>query len=436
MILDSRSEVAPQAYAHHQAMAVPGLPDRATFLQRLDVAISLAERQHSSFAVLLLDVGLSADEGLLDLDRLNLAASAIRSTARLTDTLAFLSGSEFALLLSVGNEDGAVRVAGKIILALDDALGTASRTETSIGISMFAAHGRTAEPLLRAAEGALYQARRGHQGVILAVKVETSPEQLEAELEQRFGAAIAQDEFVLHYQPIVNLQSGLPVSVEALVRWNHPELGLLAPGEFLHLAEKDGTLVALSLRIVDAALAHLRGWRDQGLVLSMSLNVAISMLEREGADQIVLGCLHGLSLPPDCLTLELRDEGLLDLSSTVLKNLFGLASAGICLSIDDFGHGTGSLQVLRDLPVQEIKLEGDFVAQVYRSEADATIIGALIALGRKLGKCVVAKGIESDEVRQKLCELGCEYGQGFHFAQALDAKALQSWCANRIGGVA
>ncbi|GAB2896185.1 hypothetical protein GCM10027046_27000 [Uliginosibacterium flavum] len=431
MIFDTATAVAPRPVAIDN-LAVPGLPDRATFLRRLEMAIRTAERQNSSFAVLLLDAGLSPDDGLLDLSLLNKAAIAIRATVRLSDTVAFLSGCEFAVLLSVGNEEGAMRVAGKIISTLGEMMGLETPPDVAVGVAMFSAHGKTGEALLRAAEGALYQARRSNRDIMLAVRAEVLSDEFFAELEERIGTAIEQDEFVLHFQPVVKLQTGLPVSTEALARWHHPELGLMRPAEFLHLAESEGNVEALSLRLTDRALNQARIWRERGMSLSLSLNISTALLECADLDQKILSRLHTLALEPRSLTLELRDEGLSSLSPTATKSLFSLASAGVCLSIDDFGRGAGALRSLRDLPVQEFKIDAEFSAQVCRSEADAAIVASLVTLGRKLGKVVIAKGIESEEVRQKLCDLGCEYGQGFHFAQALDASELENWCENRL----
>lgn len=420
--------LSPASSRHTPGMSVSELPNRQVFRERLDEAVGLAERQaRAQFAVLLLDVVLDPDMGLIDMDVLNDIAAAIRSTVRLTDTVAFLSGSEFAVLLSIGNEGGAVRVAGKIAEGLA-ALGFA---EVAIGLSIFDLHSRESEALLRAAEGALYQARRGYQKVVVGVKTENAYIPTQDELEQRIDTAIQQDEIVLHYQPIVRLQSGVPVSLEALARWHHPGLGLLPPAEFLHLAEKEGRIEELNFKLIERALTQVLGWRERGISLSMSLNLSPGMLLRETLGQDILRRLHERGLEPDCLTVELRDDALAGLSQNALKSLFDLASAGVCVSIDDFGRGTASLMSLRDLPVQEIKIDPAFAAQVCRSEADAAIVSALVMLARRLGKFVVAKGVESEEVRVKLCELGCEYGQGYHFARAMGADEVEGWCVNR-----
>lgn len=401
-----------------------GLPDRNAFMQRLDAALRMSERVKSGFALLLVDAG-AGDDGAADVQRV---AAAIRHSVRLTDTVATLNSKEFAVLLSVGNEDGAQRVARKIF---DSASEGAQHSELggglAIGVALYPAHGETREALLRAADAALYQARRNH-GIVMAVRDEQPRAQAEAPaLGQQLGTALEQNEFVLRFQPIVALGSGRAIATEALVRWRHPELGLLPPGEFLHLAALDTTLDTLSLKLIERAIQQAHAWHQEGIHLPLSLNLSHSTLELEALEQLIVRRLQDYNLPADHLTLELRDEQLTHLPAGAMKALFSLAAAGVRLSIDDFGRGTASLHALRDLPVHEIKIDPSLVVPVCRSTADAAIIKALAQLGRDLGKRVVAKGIESAEIRDKLVSLGCEYGQGFHFAQALEPEVMARW---------
>lgn len=412
-----------------RSSALSGLPDRDAFMRRLEMSIKIAERQRSSFAVLLLEPGGEGDDQRLDL---NAAAAALRATVRLTDTVVALDANQFAVLINVANEEGALRVGGKILDALSQALGEDAGRASAVGMALYPQHGNTSEALLRAASGALYQSSRSRHGIVMAVKAEASAAEMRAGLSQRIGMAIEQDEFVLRFQPVVNMMNGLPVGAEALARWRHPELGLLPPAEFMHLPENEDSLEGLSLRLLDQALLQIRSWCERGLNLNLSVNISSTLLARDGLEQKILAQIHAQGLSPECLTLELRDEGLSGLPANALRALFGLASAGVCLSIDDFGRGAGSLMALRDLPVQEFKIDAGFVSKVCQSEADAAIVSALLSLGRRLGKTVIAKGIETEEVRQKLRSLGCEYGQGFCFAQALPAQELEDWRSVRL----
>ncbi len=402
--------------------------DRDAFLQGIDAALRLSERQRSSFALLKVDVG--AD----DTARAS-AITAIRANVRLNDTVAVLNEREFAVLLAVGSEGGAQRVAGKIIDSLVAVCTSITPQDIAIGIAIYPAHGNTRDQLLRAADNAQYQARRNRRGIVVAARTDdlTTDDTPAAaagprpDLSQRMGSAVEHNEFVLRYQPAADLTSGRLLSAEALVRWHHPELGLLPPAEFLHFAERDGTIDMLSLKFIEYALLQMRAWRDRGTSLPVSVNLPASTLQHADLEPSVLGRLHELALAPDSLTIELRDDQLTKLSSEAMKNIFMLANAGVRISIDDFGRGAASLLALRDLPVHEIKIDPGFVTSVATSEADAAIIAALVGLSRALGRRVIAKGVETQAVCDKLRELGCEGGQGFYFSKAIEGDALPGW---------
>ncbi|MDB5802175.1 MAG: hypothetical protein JWL63_3114 [Rhodocyclales bacterium] len=403
--------------------------DRDTFLQGIDIALRSSERQRSSFALLKVDVG--AD----DTARAS-AIAAIRANVRLNDTVAVLNEREFAVLLAVGSEGGAQRVAGKIIDSLVAVCTNVTPQDIAIGIAIYPAHGTTRDQLLRSADNAQYQARRNRRGIVVAARSDdvaaegatpAAPTGPRPDLSQRMGSAVEQNEFVLRYQPAADLTSGRLLSAEALVRWHHPELGLLPPAEFLYLAERDGTIDMLSLKFIEYALVQMRAWRDRGTSLPVSVNLPASTLQHADLEPSVLGRLHDLALAPDSLTIELRDDQLTKLSPEAMKNIFMLANAGVRISIDDFGRGAASLLALRDLPVHEIKIDPGFVAAVATSTADAAIIAALVGLCRALGRRVIAKGVETREVCDKLRELGCEGGQGFYFSRAIEGDALPGW---------
>jgi predicted signal transduction protein with EAL and GGDEF domain len=404
--------------------------DRDVFLQGIDIALRSSERQRSSFALLKVDVG--AD----DTARAG-AIAAIRANVRLNDTVAVLNEREFAVLLAVGSEGGAQRVAGKIIDSLVAACSNITAQDIAIGIAIYPAHGATRDQLLRAADNAQYQARRNRRGIVVAARSDDLTEDAAAtatvaagpkpDLSQRIGSAVEHNEFVLRYQPAADLASGRLLSAEALVRWHHPELGLLPPAEFLYLAERDGTIDMLSLKFIEYALLQMRAWRDRGTSLPVSVNLPASTLQHADLEPSVLGRLHDLALAPDSLTIELRDDQLTKLSSEAMKNIFMLANAGVRISIDDFGRGAASLLALRDLPVHEIKIDPGFVTSVATSTADAAIISALVGLCRTLRRRVIAKGVETQAVCDKLRELGCEGGQGFYFSKAIEGDALPGW---------
>ena len=406
--------------------------DREAFLQSIDAALRASERQRSGFAVLKVEVG--AGEGAHVGERSG-AIAAIRANVRLNDMVAMLNEREFAVLLAVGSEGGAQRVAGKIIESLVTACTDVTAQDIAVGIAIYPAHGTSRDALLRAADNAQYQARRNRRGIVVAALsdepavADAAPAAARPDLSQRIGSAVEQNEFVLRYQPAVDLLSGRLLSAEALARWRHPELGLLPPAEFLYLAERDGTIDMLSLKFIEYALQQARAWRDGGTSLPVSVNLPASTLQHADLEAAVVGRLHGLSLAPDSLTIELRDDQLTKLSAAAMKNIFMLANAGVRIAIDDFGRGAASLLALRDLPVNEIKIDPSFIQSVAGSAADAAIVSALVNLCRNLGRRVIAKGVETQDVCDKLLELGCEGGQGFHFSKPVEAEALPGWRA-------
>lgn len=401
---------------------------REAFIQRLDLALSMSEGLRGGFAVLL--VGPPA-ECYEDAAAAHVAAAAIGASIRHSDTVVALNDSEFGVLLAMGNGNGAQRVASKIIRSLASALGEQVAGNTSIGIALAPAHGKSREQLMRAADGALYQARRNRLGIVMAVASEemsadSAPAQ---ELGQHIENALQQNEFVLRFQPVIELANSRLQWAEALARWQHPSLGLLPPAEFLHLLERNEKADVIALQLIDCAITQLRDWRNEGLNIPVSVNFSLQTLAMESMEQSIVGKMHALSLPPESLMIEIRDDNLAQLSPQATRTLFALAAAGIQICLDDFGNGTASLSALRDLPVHEIKIAPQFVTPICRSKADAAIVASLVQLGHNLGKRVVAKGVEDTETRSALGELGCRYAQGFAFAQALDALVLSGWQA-------
>lgn len=406
-----------------------GSADRQGFLEAIDAALRASERQRVGFAILRIDLGSNEAARAK-------AVGVLRANVRLNDVVAALAEQEFAVLLGSGTEGGARRVAGKIAESLLAACSDLVAHDVSIGVAVFPAHGNTRDELLHAADAAQYQAKRTKRGIVVAVQADESGEEAllvpavsrdPDSLSRRMGSAVEKNEFVLRYQPAVNLATGHLLGAEALVRWRHPELGLLPAAEFLYLAERDGSIDALSLKFVEYALLQARAWRDGGTSLPVSVNLPASTLQRPMFGVDVVARLHELALSPDILTVELRDDQLTRLSADAMKNIFMLANDGVRVAIDNFGRGAASLLALRDLPVQEIKIDPCFTSAIATNTADAAIVATLVRLCRDLGRRAIAKGIENQAACDKLRELGCEGGQGFYFAQAMDADALPTW---------
>lgn len=354
----------------------------------------------------------------------------VSSLVRQSDTVARLGDNELAALVTVANVDGAIRLARKItdVIRTHPAFeGGMEAVLPAAGVALYPQHGHTREDLLRAADGALYAARRDHVAFVVAPEHDKGWHEAHQSLGGAIGPALEQNEFVLKYQPQVSLADGQPVSVEALVRWHHPKLGLLPPAEFLPLAIQGQSIDELSLKILSGALDQVRLWRDQGVRVPVSVNLPQGVLLQEGFCDQLQTKLRESRLEPESLTLELRDENLPALPMMARAALQRLTNLGVRVAIDDFGRGMASLLALRDMPVRELKLDRGFVAGLNGDAADTAIVRALLDIGRQTGRRVVAKGVENEILRNVLLRLGCEYGQGFCFAPPLDATELPAW---------
>lgn len=408
------------------------VPDRALFIQRLEEAVEQAQRLHRSFCVLLIrfagNESASGDVFLQD------AFAQVSGVVRLSDTVARLGETELAALVTVANVDGAQRLARKMTEVIRTHPAFAGSPESDgvvVGVALYPQHGSTREELLRAADGAAYAAQRDHVAYAVAPEHDRRWHDAHRELGGTIVPALAQNEFVLKFQPQVDLATGRLQAVETLVRWHHPELGLLPPDEFLPLAVQDSSIDSLSLQIMERALDQARCWRDAGLRVPLSVNLPQSALVQEGLCERIQTKLLEHRFEAGALTLELCDENLGELSLIARAVLQRLVNLGVRVAIDDFGRGKASLLALRDMPVHELKLDRGFCKGLRDESDDAAILRMLFEFGRQTGRRVAAKGVETEAIRQELLQLGCEYGQGFCFAPPMDALELPGWIESR-----
>jgi len=358
-------------------------------------------------------------------------ARRLRAAVRDSDTVARLGGDEFAVLLpNVADAAAAESVAtmlGKVIAAPIVVEGLSLENEASIGITLFPDHGDDLVGLLQRADVAMYTAKSDAVAHSLygSERDEYSPERLALVGELR--RAIEQDELVLHFQPKVDLVSGAVVGVEALVRWQHPERGLLPPGEFIPVAEHTSLIRPLTLHVIDRALAQCRRWENEGHTLSVAVNIsARNLLDAEFADS-VSATLNRWGMYPGRLELEITETALMENHVRSVEMLRELAGLGVALAIDDFGVGYSSLSYLKGLPISVLKIDRSFVIAMCSDTADAMIVRSTVDLGRNLGFQVVAEGIEDEEALEALRSLGCGLGQGFHISPPLPAEELITW---------
>jgi len=400
--------------------ALTGLPNRSLFGDRLRQALLGARRNQKMFGVLLLDLDRFKDiNDALGHDRgdslLQEVTARLRGVLRATDTIARLGGDEFAVLTTdAKHPEDVVASARKILASLEGPFAIADQmveTGASIGIAMYPVHGDDPSTLLRRADVAMYVAKRAGGGYAVY-----QPEQ-EAQTLRRSGLAgelrraIPQGELVLHYQPQVTLGTGMIQSVEALVRWNHPREGLMPPDRFIPMAEETGIIHPLTAWVIDSALAQLTRWLEEGIDVSISLNVSPRNIEDHSLEEMVARALGSVKVDPNRLTLEIT-EGVA-MAAAAAKALHRLHEIGVRLSLDDFGTGYSSLLYLMRLPVNEIKIDRSFVAAVASDPDSVAIIRSAVGLGHNLGLRVVAEGLQDRVAEAVLIEAGCDAAQGF-----------------------
>ena len=430
-----RHQVKANEYqAFHDVLT--GLANRALFRDRVQQGIREAEREGWMLSVMLMDLDrfkeindtLGHHQGDIVLQQI---AGRINDVLRGNDTVARLGGDEFAILLPhVPDPAAAIHVAEKIREALHrpfvvEAL--ALDVHASIGISFYPGHGEDVDLLLQRADVAMYLAKSANSGyeVYTADRDQYSPTRLALVGELR--RAMQDEEFVLHYQPKVDLKTGESYMVEALVRWDHPMRGMIPPNDFIPLAEHTGLIEPLTMYVLDKALRQVRHWLDAGVDLTVAVNMSPRNLLDLHFPEQVEALLMKWKLPPRALQLEITESTLVSDPTRAMGILGRLNQMRVEMSIDDFGTGYSSLGHLRQLPVKELKIDKSFVMNMGINESDAIIVRSTIDLGRNLGLRVVAEGVEAADVWRQLELLGCDYAQGYYRSRPMPAEELPRW---------
>ena len=413
-----------------------GLANRALFRDRVKQALRVADREKQTVAVLLMDLDrfkeindtLGHHHGDIVLQE---TARRLQATLRETDTIARLGGDEFAMVLPHVPDPAAVlHVADKIRAALRVPFivqGLTLDVRGSIGVALFPGHGKDVDTLIQRADVAMYLAKTAQSGCeIYAVeKDQYSPSRLA--LVGELSNAIEHNEFVVHYQPKVDLRTGEVKGVEALLRWDHPLRKLIPPDEFIPLAEHTGLIEALTTYVLNEAMRQLAVWRDQGLDLKMAVNLSTRSLLNATFPDEVSKALKTWRVPPSSLQLEITEHTILADPTGAAGVLSTLSNMGVELSIDDFGTGYSSFVQLRRLPLTELKIDKSFVMNMTVDENDAVIVQSLIELGRNLGLNVVAEGVETEQIWNSLAAIGCDYAQGFYSSRPMPPDQLVRW---------
>ena len=420
--------------------ALTELPNRALLGQRAELALALATRHRISLAVLFLDLdrfkevndafGHNAGDTLLEQ-----VAARLQALVRTEDTVCRLGGDEFVLLLSEADQEGALRVADKVLAAFRQPFVVADHAlnvTASVGIALYPHDGADFAELLKNADAALYRAKHAGRNTRLfydrAMNATSLARMvLEAELRQ----AIAAGQLRAYYQPKVCLADGALVGAEALVRWEHPERGLVPPGQFIPVAEASDLIVALGDWMLVEVCRQLATWRRQGAPpLTVAVNLAARHFRQPELADRLRGLLDAYGLPAQALELELTESTLLDASAGTVETLRQLERLGLGLAIDDFGTGYSSLSYLKHLPLTALKIDQGFVRDLVTDPDDRAIAVTIIALGHHLALAVVAEGVETEDQRRFLLEQGCDLAQGYLFSRPLPAEAFAAaWLA-------
>jgi diguanylate cyclase (GGDEF)-like protein/PAS domain S-box-containing protein len=436
---------AEEALAH-QALhdALTSLPNRNLLHDRLDQAILSARREDRSLALFLIDldrfkeVNDTFGHHYGDL-LLKQVGPRLRGALRESDTVARLGGDEFAVLLPACADVEAAKVtAGKLLGALEEPFVVEGQTLTisgSMGVVLYPDHGEDVQTLMRRADVAMYAAKRDGQGYSIYAVEQDQHSAGRLTLSSQLRQSIEANELVMHYQPKISLRTRQVIDVEALVRWQHRERGLIGADHFVPLAEQTGLIKPLSQWVLKNVLEQCRAWQAAGLHMGVAINVSMRNLHDPELPDQIAELLEGCDFPPNMLRLEITETALMTNPARTMEVVTRLSGLGIHLSIDDFGTGYSSLAYLKRLPVREIKIDKSFVRDMASNENDAVIVRSTIDLGHNLGLEVVAEGVETREALDQLTELGCDLAQGYYMARPMAADRLEKWLRESSWGL-
>ena len=428
----------------HQALhdALTGLPNRTLLNDRLEQVILAHKRGQRGLALLVMDLDRFKDVNdtlghQCGDELLKQVSLRLQTAVRASDTIARLGGDEFAILLPGVHVQGGVGVAQKMLRVLEDPFtigGQEIAIAASLGIAACPDHGTDSATLLRCADVAMYVAKRNKCGYAVYAPEQDQNNVDRLALAGDLRRAIDNGELRLHFQPKVSFKTGQVIRVEALVRWQHPDQGLVPPDEFIPLAEQTGLIRPLSQWVLNAALSQYHDWRVAGRRMPIAVNLSMHNLQEPELPAQIGGLLARWGIAPSELIIEITETTLMAdpvRTKDVVNRLRGL---GIQIAIDDFGVGHSTFSHLKHLSVNEIKIDRSFVQDMNRSDSDAAIVRSTIDLAHSLGLEVVAEGIENEETWQQLADMGCDVAQGYFLSRPLSPEAFATWMAETSFG--
>jgi diguanylate cyclase (GGDEF)-like protein/PAS domain S-box-containing protein len=439
-----QAEERIQWLAHFDVLT--GLPNRALFTDRINHAIRLAQRTHTQLAILFLDLdhfkNINDTLGHRIGDQLLIAvAKRLKSAVRDEDTISRQGGDEFILVLPGTDANGAAHVAEKLLMEVAQSCQIEQHelvVTPSIGITIYPNDGEDFEALSQRADVAMYRAKQeGRNKFCFYTSEMQARSARNLQLENALRRALERDQLQLHYQPQISLENGHVIGVEALLRWQHPELGAISPAEFIPIAEDSGLILPIGEWVLRTAVGQMKAWMDAGLSpMVIAVNLSAVQFRHHNLPELVSQILEELKLPPQHLELELTEGVAMGDPLAAIAVMDDLHERGIRMSIDDFGTGYSSLSYLKRFQVYKLKIDQSLVRDITEDPEDRAIISAIISLASGLGMQTIAEGVETEGQLAFLREKGCNEVQGYHFSRPLPAEQFEAFVRGKNGVLA
>lgn len=433
-----RDELVTQTESmEHQALhdSLTGLPNRALLHDRVDQALFHPFDALEKFSLALIDLDrfkeindsfghLTGDNVLMEV------AARLRHVVRRGDTVTRLGGDEFAILLPTADQKASIHVTEKMLQSLLEPINIdkySLRIGASIGIVNYPDHGDCFEALLGNADIAMYAAKQSGGGIKVFSQALSKDTFKKLTLASDLRVAVEEKQFFTVFQPKLNIKTGLAHAAEALVRWNHPEKGLISPVDFIPIAERTGIISGITKCVLEDVIEKLSHWLSMGYRFSVSVNLSAHDLENENLPELIVDTLKKHNVPPEHLELEITESAIITDPLRAFDSLKKLHNIGIKIALDDFGTGYSSLAQLRRLPLSIIKIDRSFIFGMTTNDSDVAIVRATIGMAHDLGLKVVAEGPEDKQSMKALKELNCDYAQGYYVSKPLKADDFISW---------
>jgi len=423
--------------------SLTNLPNRLLFADRLEQSLTRAERLREEVALLLIDIddfklvndsfGHEAGDKLIQS-----IANLLSKSLRRADTVARLGGDEFAIIVdNIDGYDDVVSIANNLTTVLEHNVRLDDQetfTSASVGIAIFPGDGADASTLMKNADTALFRAKENGRGSFQFYKPEMSVNAMERlDLENSIRKAVDNDEMVIHYMPTVDLHRNELAGVEALLRWQHPEKGIISPKDFIHVAEECGLMVPIGKWMVETVCKQLRVWKDAGME---NQNISINLAPQQFTESDVVDQLSRMmaeyGIEGSEITIEVTEKTLIENEGEIETGLNKLHKMGMTIALDDFGTGFASLSYLKDFPIDVVKIDSAFIAGIPDSEEDTAVVNAISGVARGLKLSLLAEGVENERQLSMLKGLGCQFGQGYYWSKALPADQYEQFYLNRI----